>query len=102
MLLQALTILTLSCAAFSKKLPETISCTLGDKVVLEAEVANEQMTVKWQKNGQSIDASKHYQIMTKGISEGRLEQWFSDFLTHHLLIKVNISLSPPQKARANQ
>lgn len=49
-------------------MPETISCTIGDKVVLETEVANEQMTVKWQKNGQSIDASKHYQIMTKGIA----------------------------------
>nr|XP_039267422.1 myosin-binding protein C, cardiac-type-like [Styela clava] len=56
---------TQKATSFSKKLPETIACTIGEKVVLEAEVANEQMTVKWQKNGENIEASKHFQIMTK-------------------------------------
>lgn len=54
--------------AFTKKLPSCLSTNLGEKIVLEVEVANEQMTVKWEKNGQEITPGKQYQIVTKGIS----------------------------------
>nr|CAB3264099.1 myosin-binding protein C, cardiac-type-like [Phallusia mammillata] len=53
------------CPSFAQKLPETMSMDLGEKIVLEAEVANEQMTVKWQKNGAEITPGKQYQIVTK-------------------------------------
>ena len=52
-----------------------MSTKLGEKVVLEAEVANEQMTVKWQKNGQEITPGKNYQIVTKGNLTDK--QWWS-------------------------
>nr|XP_002130191.1 myosin-binding protein C, cardiac-type-like isoform X2 [Ciona intestinalis] len=53
------------CPSFTKKLPESHSLNLGEKLVLEAEVANEQMTVKWLKNGNEITPGKGYQIVTK-------------------------------------
>ncbi|XP_076805528.1 myosin-binding protein C, fast-type-like isoform X3 [Clavelina lepadiformis] len=56
---------TKKCPSFTQKLPETLSVNLSEKIVLEAEVANEQMTVKWQRNGEEITPGKHYQIMTK-------------------------------------
>jgi len=54
-------------AAFAQKLPESMSLHVGEKIVLEAEVANEQMTVKWLKNGNEITPGKPYQIVTKGL-----------------------------------
>jgi len=54
-----------------------LSTNLGEKVVLEAEVANEQMTVKWQKNGQDITPGKQYQIVTKGMIMNNILQELS-------------------------
>uniref|UniRef100_H2ZJW7 Ig-like domain-containing protein n=1 Tax=Ciona savignyi TaxID=51511 RepID=H2ZJW7_CIOSA len=53
------------CPSFTQKLPESHALNLGEKLVLEAEVANEQMTVKWLKNGNEIAPGKGCQIVTK-------------------------------------
>ena len=52
--------------AFKQKLPETLTVQQGEKLLLEAEVVNEYMTVKWQKNAKDIEEDSRYQIITKG------------------------------------
>jgi len=52
--------------AFNKRLPETHSALIGDKLLFEVEVTNDLMTVKWERDGTELVPDQDYQIINKG------------------------------------